>query len=76
MNVLLFANNQKLYSFGPRYKLQKKYNILIPSYNLQRENYEDKSILQWSNFEGEVTRLGSCYALNLPCEISLLDCGD
>ena len=30
---------------GPRYNLKQKYNILIPTYNLEREDYKDKSNL-------------------------------
>ena len=41
--VYLFDKNQKLHCFGPRYNLKQKYNALIPSYNLKREDYNDKS---------------------------------
>ena len=37
--VYLFDKNQKLHCFGPRYNLKQKYNALIPSYNLEREDY-------------------------------------
>ena len=37
--------NTKLHNFDPRYKLKQKYIALISSYNLEREDYKDKSNL-------------------------------
>jgi len=37
--------SRKLHRFYPRYNLKQKYITLIPNYNLERENYKDKSNL-------------------------------